>query len=226
MLKNYQKELVHLLCETNALAFGSFTLKSGRISPYFVNTGMFDCASVMSRLGSIYANHMHETGLDVLTSVLFGPAYKGIPLATAAGIALFREFSVNCRIAFDRKEEKDHGERGKLMGRAIASGSSVTIVEDVITAGVTLREIVPMLNAIAGVKVNAIVIALDRCEKGQGDVSAREEIQKEFSLVVSPILTIYQVLDYLSSDESGTDKLSEKMRNDVLSHLEMYAAKQ
>lgn len=225
MLKDYQKELVNLLCETSALAFGSFTLKSGRVSPYFVNTGMFDSASVMSQLGTIYAKHMHETGLDMSSSVLFGPAYKGIPLATAAGVALYREFGVDCQIAFDRKEEKDHGERGKLMGRVIPQGSSVTIVEDVITAGVTLREMVPMLNALAGVRVNAIVVALDRCEKGQGNMSAKEEIQKDFSLVVSPILTIYQVLDHLSSEESGVYRLSDEMRSDVLSHLEAYAAK-
>lgn len=220
-MKNYQKDLISLLLATEALSFGNFTLKSGRKSPYFINTGKFSSGSSLSKLGSFYARHLVEEGLDD-ASCLFGPAYKGIPLAAAAATSLYSEYNRDIQIRFDRKEPKDHGEQGKLVGGALAEKERVVIVEDVITAGTTIKEIVPFLRSLGKIEILAIVILVDRCERGGSRKSALQEMEEVFNLRISPMLTIYTILEYLTSEESGKHRLSPELETSMRSYLAEY----
>ena len=186
---------IELAIANDVLKFGDFTLKSGRTSPYFFNAGLFNTGKALATVGSCYAQTIVDNALDY--NVLFGPAYKGIPLAAAIAIALSTEHGIDKPYAFNRKEAKDHGEGGSIVGAAIEG--KVLIVDDVITAGTAIREAVDIIQAQGG-SAASILIALDRQEKGKGELSAIQEVQNDFGVSVHSIITMADLIDYIKTD--------------------------
>lgn len=192
--------LIELALARGVLKFGEFTLKSGRVSPYFFNAGLFNDGEALSLLASGYAQTLmrcHGVG------VIFGPAYKGIPLAAVTASALWHEHGVNVPWAFNRKEAKDHGEGGLLVGAPV-TGQQVWILDDVITAGTAIREVMTILNA-AGATVAGVLVALDRQERGQGELSAIQEVEKEFGIPVHALITMADLMAYLEQNNRADD---------------------
>jgi len=201
-MQDFQKEFLQYVTEHKILKFGEFTLKSGRQSPYFFNAGLFNTGAALGFLGSCYARAVNHAGLDF--DVIFGPAYKGIPLASAASIAFWQELKQDIPWCFNRKEAKDHGEGGNIVGSPLEG--RVLIVDDVITAGTAIRETMDIIAA-AGATPAGVVVALDRQEKGQGTFSAIQEIEQEFSIPVVSIINLAQIIQYLEQD--GDDTMSQ-----------------
>lgn len=195
MSGNYKQEFIEFLVRTNALKFGEFTLKSGRICPYFLNVGQFYMGSVFDELTSYYAQALHSKVADF--DVIFGPAYKGIPLCVGAATALYRSFKVDVGYSYNRKEAKDHGEGGMLVGAPISAESKVVIVDDVMTAGTALRESLEFLKKLGSPKIAGVLIAVDRMEKGQGEKSAVQEVKDEFGIEVHAIVTLDDIIEAL-----------------------------
>ncbi|MFT3950525.1 MAG: orotate phosphoribosyltransferase [Oscillospiraceae bacterium] len=194
----YKESFIQFMYESHVLKFGTFTLKSGRIAPYFINTGEYCTGAQLAKLGEYYAECMTENKIEVDT--LFGPAYKGIPLAASAAVGLFNKFGVTVNYCFDRKEAKDHGEGGVLVGKQLTDGERVAIIEDVMTSGKALRESIPKLKAAADVEVRAMLITVDRMEKGLGETSAVQDAFTEFGIRVYAIVTME---DIIAAIESG-----------------------
>lgn len=194
-MQPFQRAFLDLAIEREALRFGQFTLKSGRVSPYFFNAGRFDTGAALDRLGSSYADALLASGLDF--DMLFGPAYKGIPLATATALALARR-GRDVPLAFDRKEAKQHGEGGRLMGAPLAG--RVLIVDDVITAGTAIRHSLDLIRD-AGASPCGVLLALDRQERGQGPLSAVQEIESEFGLPVIALVRLNELLELAAETE-------------------------
>jgi orotate phosphoribosyltransferase len=193
-MRPHQKEFIELVIARQVLRFGQFTLKSGRVSPYFFNAGLISDGAALSSLGAAYAQAILDSGLEF--DMLFGPAYKGIPLATATAIALSNLHGRSVPVAFNRKEAKSHGEGGNLIGAPLAG--RVLIVDDVITAGTAIRESVDIIRA-AGAQPAGVVLALDRQERGQGAHSAVQEVQTAFSIPVVKIITLGDIIEHLES---------------------------
>lgn len=191
----YQQEFIRFAIERGVLRFGEFTLKSGRISPYFFNAGLFDSGAALARLGQFYAEALTASRVDF--DVLFGPAYKGIPLAAATAIALAEQHQRDLPWCFNRKEAKDHGEGGTLVGAPLQG--RVMIVDDVITAGTAIREVMQIIAA-QQAQAAGVLIALDRQERGKGELSAIQEVERDFNMPVVSIVSLMQVLEYLASD--------------------------
>lgn len=195
----YKEEFIKFMVECGVLKFGSFTLKSGRIAPYFINTGNYKTGAQLYKLGKYYAACVHENKLEADT--LVGPAYKGIPLAVSCAVALYNDFNTDLNYCFDRKEAKDHGEGGLFVGKQLTDGEKVIIVEDVMTSGKALRELLPKLKAAAKVEVVGMVISVDRMERGlETSLSAVQEVKKEFGVDVYSIVNIN---DIISAIENG-----------------------
>ncbi len=195
----YKQEFIRFMVKSGVLRFGEFTLKSGRIAPYFINTGNYKTGKQLAKLGKYYASCIQENKLQADT--LIGPAYKGIPLSVATAIALYNDYEKEVNYAFDRKEAKDHGEGGLFVGKQLVDGEKVIIIEDVMTSGKALREILPKLQASANVEVVGMVISVDRKEKGlTSDLSAVAEAKKEFGIDVYSVVTID---DIISAIEDG-----------------------
>lgn len=192
-MKAYQKEFIEFAIERGVLKFGEFTLKSGRTSPYFFNAGLFNQGADLARLGRFYAAALQDSGVEY--DVLFGPAYKGIPIATAAAIALFDVYQKNVPYCFNRKEKKDHGEGGNLVGSPLQG--KVMLVDDVITAGTAIRESMELVHA-NGAQLAGVLIALDRQEKGQGELSAIQEVERDYHAPVISIVKLKDVIQYIS----------------------------
>jgi orotate phosphoribosyltransferase len=192
MIKDYQYEFIEFAIEAGVLRFGNFTLKSGRVSPYFFNAGLFNTGRQLARLGRFYAQAIVDSGIRF--DVLFGPAYKGIPLAAAAGIALADHHDRNVPWCFNRKEAKDHGEGGNLVGAGLTGG--VLIIDDVITAGTAIRESVDIIQA-AGATPAGVVIALDRQERGRETCSAIQEVEESLGVRVISIVKLEHLVQYL-----------------------------
>lgn len=217
-METYKREFIDFMVESGVLTFGDFTTKSGRQTPYFVNTGRYRTGPQMARLGAAYARAILDRLGDDF-DVLFGPAYKGIPLVVATAMALHREHGKEVAFAFNRKEAKDHGEKGVLVGHPLRDGDRVVIVEDVTTAGTSIRETVPYLRAAADVELAGLVVSVDRMERGKGDVSALEEIRAEFGMPTFSIVDVREVIDHLS--ETGK-VLDADLRGRMLQYLETY----
>jgi orotate phosphoribosyltransferase len=215
MMHNYQLEFIDLALSRDALRFGRFTLKSGRESPYFFNAGLFSDGAAASALGRCYAAALVASGLPF--DMLFGPAYKGIPLATATAIALADQHGRNVPYAFNRKEAKDHGERGSIVGTALKG--RVVIVDDVISDGAAKREAIDLILA-AGATPAAILLALDRQERGQADRSAAQELQAVHGVSCVSILTLGQLLAALENPPDGRARVSAQQ----LTALKAYRA--
>lgn len=197
MLTDAKREFIAFMMSADVLRFGDFTTKSGRKTPYFVNTGNYRTGGQSSRLGSFYAACIRETVGDRFDA-MFGPAYKGIPLATAAAGALARDFGIDKPFFFNRKEAKDHGEGGSLVGYAPKDGDRVIIIEDVITAGTAIRETIPVLKSAADVRVTDMFISVNRCEVGQTPgKTAVMEVYEQFGITVHALVTVADIHEYL-----------------------------
>lgn len=196
-MQENKKRFIELAIRYQVLRFGEFTLKSGRVSPYFFNAGLFNSGYALAELGSCYAQAIIENKLDY--DVMFGPAYKGIPLVSAIVYALSVNHDIDKPYAFNRKEAKDHGEGGLIVGAEL--NGKVLIVDDVITAGTAIREAVDIIKA-EGATTSAVLIALDRQEKGKGELSAIQEVHRDYGVEVFSIITMADLIDYLAGDES------------------------
>ena len=201
-MQDNKKRFIQLAISNHVLRFGEFTLKSGRTSPYFFNAGLFNTGAALAQLGSCYASVIVDRGLDF--DVLFGPAYKGIPLVSAIAVALSIEYNIDKPYAFNRKEAKDHGEGGSIVGAEVHG--RVLVVDDVITAGTAIREAVDIIAA-AGGETASILIALDRQERGQGELSAIQEVQRDFGVSVHSIITMADLIAYIESDPDYSQHL-------------------
>ena len=206
-MEQYQNDFVDFMLEIGALKFGEFTLKSGRVSPYFFNVGQFNQGNHLSQLGQFYAQAIEASGIKF--DVLFGPAYKGIPLVAATAIALNDSFNRSVPYSFNRKEAKDHGEGGCIVGHPLEG--DMLIIDDVITAGTAIKEAKDIINA-NGAKTKGVVVALDRQEKGNGELSAIQEVEQNFGIAVVSIINLSHIVDYL---KANNDK-------NIISRIESY----
>ena len=196
-MQENKKRFIELAIKYQVLRFGEFTLKSGRVSPYFFNAGLFNSGYALAELGSCYAQTIIES--DINYDILFGPAYKGIPLVAAIAYALSVNHNIDKPYAFNRKEAKNHGEGGLIVGAEL--NGKILIVDDVITAGTAIREAVDIIQA-EGATTSAVLIALDRQEKGQGELSAIQKVRRDYGIEVFSIITMADLIDYLVGDDS------------------------
>lgn len=205
-MESYQEDFIRLALEHEALGFGEFTLKSGRISPYFFNAGKFHTGSAIAHLGRYYAQALMASGIEF--DMLFGPAYKGIPLATTMACALADTHKRDVPYCYNRKEKKDHGEGGTLVGAPVSG--RVVIVDDVITAGTAVREVLSIVEQ-HGAQTAAIVVGLNRQEKGQGELSAIQELEKSTGVPVVSIIALEHIVQYLMAgdDQNTLAKINE-----------------
>ncbi|WP_411359431.1 orotate phosphoribosyltransferase [Pseudidiomarina salilacus] len=201
-MKQYQQDFISFAISRGVLKFGEFTLKSGRTSPYFFNAGLFNHGADLAKLGRFYAAALQDSAVSY--DVLFGPAYKGIPIATAAAIALYDTYQKDVPYCFNRKEKKDHGEGGNLVGSPLQG--KVMLVDDVITAGTAIRESMEIVQA-NNAELAGVLIALDRQEKGQGELSAIQEVEKDFGTQVISIVKLNDVIEYLKDSPELAEHL-------------------
>lgn len=209
-MENYQRDFIELAIEHQALGFGEFTLKSGRVSPYFFNAGKFQTGQALARLGRCYAAALMASGVEV--DLIFGPAYKGIPLATTTAVALADQHGRDLPYTFNRKEAKDHGEGGSLVGAPL--DGRVLIVDDVITAGTAVGESMELIRS-AGAEPAGVLIGLNRQERGKGSLSAIQEVEQQYGIPVVSIVNLDDVVAYLKAD---------KARPEVVAAIEAYRA--
>lgn len=192
-MENYQREFIEFTYQHQVLRFGEFTLKSGRVSPYFFNAGLFNTSQTLAKLGGFYADAIENSGIQY--DMLFGPAYKGIPLVSTTAVALAHNYDKDVPFAFNRKEVKGHGEGGLMVGAPLQG--KVIIIDDVISAGVTIREIIPLIQE-AGAQVAAIAISVDRQERGQGELSASQEVEQDMNIPVINVVGLEHIIEYLT----------------------------
>jgi orotate phosphoribosyltransferase len=202
-MQDYQREFLDFALDVGVLRFGEFTLKSGRISPYFFNAGLFNTGASLARLGRYYAQAIVDSGIAF--DLLYGPAYKGIPLAAVTAAALYDQHGQDVPYAFNRKEAKDHGEGGIIVGHALEG--KVMIIDDVISAGTSVRESVEIIQGLNATPAG-VVIALDRQEKGQGERSAIQEVEGDYGIPVTAIVRLEQLIEYLQETPDSEDSLS------------------
>jgi orotate phosphoribosyltransferase len=219
-----KNNFIQFLVSHGALKFGDFTTKSGRQSPYFINMGEFGTGEAIDKLGYYYATHiadLMESGkIPNNVNNLFGPAYKGIPLCISATALLSRDFGINIAWSFNRKEAKDHGEGGSFVGTKPGDGDRILILDDVITAGTAVREVLPLLANVADVKIEGMIVAVDRMERGQSDISAVAEVERDLGIRVFPIITVRDIIAHLEC-AGNSSELVIRMEN----YLKEYGSK-
>jgi orotate phosphoribosyltransferase len=224
-MEAYKREFIDFMVRSGVLTFGDFTTKSGRRTPFFINTGRYSTGAQLGRLGEYYARAIHERlgdGFDVL----FGPAYKGIPLVACTAMTLAAKHRHDVAYCFNRKEAKDHGEGGALVGHALKDGDRVLLVEDVTTAGTSVREVVPLLRASADVCLAGLVVSVDRMERGRGSESALGELAREFSMPAFAIVTIDEIVaDLWGRKVDGRVVLDAPTREKVAAYRAEYGAR-
>ena len=227
-VERYKQEFIEFMVESNVLKFGEFTLKSGRVSPFFMNAGAYVTGSQLKRLGEYYARAIHDNfGLDF--DVVFGPAYKGIPLSVVTAIALDKLYGKEAQYCSNRKEVKDHGaDKGSLLGAELADGERVIMVEDVTTSGKSIDETYPLLTGAAKVEVKGLIVSLDRREVGRGGVhTAQREIQERYGFPVASIVSMAEVIDYLYNREvAGRVVINDETKRHLDAYYEHYGTKQ
>lgn len=202
-MKAYQREFIEFALEKQVLKFGEFTLKSGRKSPYFFNAGLFNTGRDLARLGRFYAAALVDAGIKF--DVLFGPAYKGIPIATTTAVALADHHEIDTPYCFNRKEAKDHGEGGNLVGSPLEG--RIMLVDDVITAGTAIRESMEIIQA-NGAQLAGVLVAIDRQEKGKGELSAIQEVERDFGCQIISIVSLGDLVTYLKEQGSDAEQLA------------------
>ena len=224
-MQDYKKEFIEFMVESDVLKFGEFTLKSGRKSPFFMNAGAYVTGAQLKTLGEYYAKAIHEHyGEDF--DVLFGPAYKGIPLSVATTIAFSELYGKEIRYCSNRKEVKDHGDTGILLGSPLKDGDRVVIVEDVTTSGKSIDETVPILRAQADVKIVGLIVSLNRMERGKGEISALDEIQKTYGFPANAIVTMADVTESLyNRPYKGRILIDDTLKSALDAYYEQYGAK-
>ncbi len=219
-MEAYKQEFIDFMVESQVLKFGDFTLKSGRKSPFFMNAGAYVTGAQLKRLGQYYAKAINSAfGLDF--DVLFGPAYKGIPLAVATAIAIDELYGKEVRYCANRKEIKDHGDTGILLGSGLKDGDRVVMIEDVTTSGKSIDETYPILSAQADLDIKGLVVSLDRMEKGKGDGSALAEVGEKYSLQTTAIVTMADVTEYLYNKETANGVIID---DDIKKRIDEYYA--
>lgn len=217
-MQEYKKEFIKFLIDNKSLKFGEFTLKSGRLSPYFLNTGMLYSGEAIAKLGKFYAQAIMDNVRDDY-NVVFGPAYKGIPLAVACAGALYSEFSQSKDYSFNRKEAKGHGDKGMLVGKQLSGDDKLVLIDDVITAGTAIRESIEILDSVGTPKIQAVVVSVDRMEKGKGEKSAIQELRELYGINFFPIVSIIEIIEYL---EENKDLISEELLGKMYKYREEY----
>lgn len=215
------------MVSAGVLTFGDFVTKSGRRTPYFVNTGNYHTGREAALLGEYYAacilEHMEAGDIPKDVNVLFGPAYKGIPLCVAIASQLYKEHGIDLSYCFNRKEKKDHGEGGQMVGAKLKDGDKVIVTEDVITAGTAIRETLPILKAHADVEVCSLIVSVDRMERGQGEKTAIQEIEEEFGIKTYSIVTVREVIDTLHNVEiDGKVYIDDEIRERMEAYMKEY----
>lgn len=225
-MEQYKKEFIEFMVESDVLKFGEFTLKSGRKSPFFMNAGAYVTGTQLMKLGEYYAKAIHNAFGDEF-DVLFGPAYKGIPLSVAAAIAYAKLYGKDVRYCSNRKEVKDHGDAGILLGSKLKDGDRVVIIEDVTTSGKSIEETYPVLKAQADVRIVGEIVSLNRMEKGKsGDKSALEQITKQYGFPTSAIVTMKEVTEYLYNQPChGKIVIDDTLKAAIDAYYEQYGAK-
>ena len=225
-MEQYKQEFIEFMIDSQVLKFGDFTLKSGRKSPFFMNAGAYVTGTQLRRLGEYYAKAIHgHYGLDF--DVLFGPAYKGIPLSVATTMAISVLYGKDVRYCSNRKEVKDHGDTGILLGSKLKDGDRVVIIEDVTTSGKSIEETFPIIKAQADVEIKGLMVSLNRMEKGQGEKSALCEIKEKYGFDANAIVTMADVVEYLYQKEyKGTVYIDEERKKQIDDYYAVYGAKQ
>lgn len=224
-MEAYKKEFIEFMVDCNVLKFGDFVTKSGRKTPFFVNTGFYRTGAQLRRLGAYYAEAIKDKfGLDF--DVLFGPAYKGIPLSVAATIAISEKFGADIRYCSNRKEIKDHGDKGILLGSPINDRDKVVIIEDVTTAGTSIEETLPIIKAQGDVTPVGLVVSVDRMERGKGEKSALAEIEEKYGLQTTAIVTMAEVVEHLYNREyKGKVIIDDTLKAAIDAYYEQYGVK-
>lgn len=224
-MEQYKQEFIEFMVESHVLKFGEFTLKSGRKSPFFMNAGAYVTGSQLRCLGQYYAKAIHEHYGDDF-DVLFGPAYKGIPLSVATTIAYSELYGKDIRYCSNRKEVKDHGDTGILLGSQMKDGDRVVIIEDVTTSGKSIEETYPIIKAQGNVEVVGLMVSLNRMERGKGEKSALEEIQELYGFKANAIVTMADVVEHLYNKEcQGQIVIDDKIKAAIDAYYEQYGAK-
>lgn len=223
-MENYKKEFIEFMVESDVLKFGDFTLKSGRKSPFFMNAGAYVTGSQLMKLGEYYAQAIHEKFGDDF-DVLFGPAYKGIPLSVATVIAYSKLYGKEIRYCSNRKEEKDHGDTGILLGSKLKDGDRVVIIEDVTTSGKSIEETFPIITSQAKIEIKGLMVSLNRMERGKGTKCALDEIKDLYGFNTSAIVTMKDVSEYLYNREvKGRVVIDDEIMGRIKKYYEEYGA--
>ena len=224
-METYKKEFIEFMVDCQVLKFGDFITKSGRKTPFFVNTGFYRTGAQLRRLGQYYASAIAEKfGLDF--DVLFGPAYKGIPLSVAASIAISEKYGKDIRYCSNRKEIKDHGDKGILLGTPITDKDRIVIIEDVTTAGTSIEETLPIIKAQGDVCPIGLVVSVDRMERGKSEKSALSEIEEKYGLKTTAIVTMAEVVEHLYNKEyNGKVIIDDNIKSAIDSYYEQYGVK-
>ena len=209
-MEAYKQEFVDFMLDRNVLKFGDFTLKSGRKSPFFMNAGLYITGTQLMKLGEFYAKAIHEAYGDDF-DVIFGPAYKGIPISVATTIAYSKLYGKEVRYCSNRKEAKDHGDVGILLGSPIKDGDRIVVVEDVTTSGKSMEETIPIVKAQGDVKILGLMVSLNRCERGKGDKNALEEIKDLYGFETNAIVSMDEIVDYLVEKKVIDDELKARI---------------
>ncbi|GAA6300629.1 orotate phosphoribosyltransferase [Lachnospiraceae bacterium] len=225
MMEAYKSEFIDFMIESDVLKFGDFTLKSGRKSPFFMNAGAYVTGTQLRKLGEYYAKAIHDNyGLDF--DILFGPAYKGIPLSVATTMAISELYGKDIKYCSNRKEVKDHGDTGILLGSKIKDGDRVVIIEDVTTSGKSIEETFPIIKAQADVEIKGLMVSLNRCERGKGEKSALQEIQELYGFPANAIVSMEEVVEYLyNRTHDGKIIIDDAMKASIDAYYAQYGVK-
>ncbi len=223
-MESYKQEFIEFMVESKVLKFGDFTLKSGRKSPFFMNAGSYVTGTQLKKLGEYYAKAIHDNfGLDF--DVLFGPAYKGIPLSVATTMAISDLYGKDIRYCSNRKEVKDHGDTGILLGSPVKGGDRVMIIEDVTTSGKSIEETFPILKAQGDVEIKGLIVSLDRCERGKGTKSALAEIKDLYGFPTAAIVSMKDVVEHLYNREcEGSIVINDQIKAAIDAYYQQYGA--